>query len=429
MAIYHCTTKPISRSKGRSAVAAAAYRAGQRIEDQRTGITHDYTQRQGVDMTITFLLDGEVCDRSQLWNAAELAEKRKDARTAREWVIALPAELNADQRAMLATDFACELSHRYGVGVDLAVHAPDKAGDQRNHHAHILTTTRKVTRREGELVLGDKATLELSDKKRAELQLGKAKLEVKNIRAMWADRANEHLARAGHEVRIDHRTLQEQGIDKVASIHLGPVATEMERNGKASERGAFNRASQLLEAEIIDLKTRRERKNKQARQQWIQHHPEQVRDEYQQRYGAIRAQIGQRAETIDNRLDAGINRLRQQHYQHLQAEPPAPKGLLKRFRKAPYEQWLRKKQRMEKRLEQLRQRRELIRDYKADGELTMYRHRGNALADQKMKARFPQLARERDIADREITRQREIQLQQRELERQRNRQRYRGLGR
>ena len=84
---------------------------------------------------------------------------------------------------------------------------------------------------------------------------------------------------------------------------------------------------------------------------------------------------------------------------------------------------------MEKRLEQLRQRRELIRDYKADGELTMYRHRGNVLADQKMKARFPQLARERDIADREITRQREIQLQQRELERQRNRQRYRGLGR
>ena len=102
MAIYHCTTKPISRSKGRSAVAAAAYRAGQRIEDQHTGITHNYTQHQRVGMTITFLPDGEVCDRSQLWNAAELAEKRKDARTAREWVIALPAELNADQRAMLA---------------------------------------------------------------------------------------------------------------------------------------------------------------------------------------------------------------------------------------------------------------------------------------------------------------------------------------
>lgn len=418
MAIYHCTTKPISRSKGRSAVAAAAYRAGERMKDHRTGIVHDYTRRQGVEMALAFLPDGTEYDRAKLWNAAELAEKRKDARTAREWVVALPVELNADQRTQLATDFAFDLSQRYGVGVDLAIHAPDTSGDQRNHHAHILTTTRKVIQQDGKLILGNKATLELSDKKRAELQLGKAKLEVKNVRSIWANQANKYLERAGHEVRIDHRTLKEQGIAKVASIHLGPVATNMERNSKTSERGLFNQSVSLLEAEIIDLKTRCEK----SRQEQIQQHPEYIQDKYWNQYDILRNQIGQRAEAIYNRLDTDIEQLRYQRYQHLQAVPPEPKGLFKWFRKKPYEQWLQKRQQMDKRLQHLRQRRELIQAYKADGELTMYRHKGNELAAQKMKARFPQLARERDIADREITRQRE-------LERQRNRQRYRGLGR
>ena len=430
MAIYHCTTKPISRSKGRSAVAAAAYRAGERIEDTRTGITHDYTKRQGVVATLALLPDGERCERSELWNAAELAETRKNSRTAREWVIALPDELESHQRLRLTTDFATELSQRYGVAVDLAIHAPDQSGDQRNHHAHILTTTRTVEQQAGQIVLGGKATLELSDTKRGELKLEKSKTEIKQVRAWWAERANEYLEREGHEVRIDHRSLKEQGIDRVASIHLGPVATDMERNGRASDRGNINRDTQQLEAEIIDLKAERRRKAERDRQLWIQRHPDKVVEEYHRYYDAIRHQIGQRAESMYDQAIGEKEQLRYKHYQHLQAEPPEPKGLLAPFRKKPYERWRQEKHRMENRLHKLRQRSEWAKDYLADGNLTPYRHKGNDLAYQQMKEQHPDLAKDKEIADDIIMKQRKAQLERElvERERRRRRSRYRGRG-
>ena len=98
MAIYHCTTKTVNRSSGRTSVASMAYRAGEKLKDERTGLTHDFTKKSGVAHTeIISNLDIDI-DRNQLWNLAEQSENRKDARTAREWVIALPDELNADQR-------------------------------------------------------------------------------------------------------------------------------------------------------------------------------------------------------------------------------------------------------------------------------------------------------------------------------------------
>ncbi|MBF3057998.1 MobA/MobL family protein, partial [Pseudomonas aeruginosa] len=105
MAIYHASTKPIARSGGRSSVAAAAYRAGCELVDERTGLVHNYTRRAGVVSAEILTPDGGSADRSQLWNAAELAEKRKDSRTAREWIVALPSELDAEQRAGLARAF------------------------------------------------------------------------------------------------------------------------------------------------------------------------------------------------------------------------------------------------------------------------------------------------------------------------------------
>ncbi len=124
MAIYHASTKPIARSAGRSAVAAAAYRAGVELVDARTGLVHDYTRKGGVELTEILTPDGLGVERNALWNAAELAEKRKDARTAREWIVALPAELDAGQRRDLTHDFAQALVERYGVAADLAIHAP-----------------------------------------------------------------------------------------------------------------------------------------------------------------------------------------------------------------------------------------------------------------------------------------------------------------
>ena len=195
VAIYHCTTKPLSRSAGRSAVAAAAYRSGQSLTDDRTGMVHDYTKKSGIMQSYAVLPSGEICDRSKLWNAAELAEKRKDSRTAREWIVAIPSELvpHNESRELitgspdydLVGDFAQHLSKTYGVAVDVAIHAPDKKGSQKNYHAHILTTTRTATLDNGELVLGNKATIELSDKKRGELNLCKAKDEVKKVREIW----------------------------------------------------------------------------------------------------------------------------------------------------------------------------------------------------------------------------------------------------
>ncbi len=267
MAIYHASTKPIARSAGRSAVAAAAYRAGTELVDVRTGLVHDYTRKGGVERTEILTPDGLGCERNALWNAAELAEKRKDARTAREWIIALPSELDTEQRAALARDFAQALVTWYGVAADLAIHAPDREGDHRNHHAHILTTTRQVSRGpDGALILGDKALIELSDRALRERGLRCAADEVQAVRELWERTANAALERAGVEARIDARSLQAQGMDREATQHLGPVASEMERRGKASDRGDGNRTVLVhntervrLAAEIIDLQAERAR--------------------------------------------------------------------------------------------------------------------------------------------------------------------------
>ncbi|HMQ13644.1 MAG TPA: MobQ family relaxase [Candidatus Competibacter phosphatis] len=271
MAIYHASTQPIARSTGRSAVAAAAYRAGCELVDERTGLVHDYRRKGGVLATDLLLPDGGAVERAVLWNAAERAEARKDARTAREWVIALPAELSAPERAVLAREFAGALATRYGVAVDVALHQPDREGDHRNHHAHLLTTTRQVYRNpDGTLALGDKASIELSDKARRARGLGSAAEEVTAIRQLWEQIANRALERAGHAARIDARRLEAQGLDREATTHLGPVATAMERRTVPSDRGegnrqviAHNRERAALAAKIVDLQAERHRRQQE----------------------------------------------------------------------------------------------------------------------------------------------------------------------
>ncbi|WP_080929418.1 MobQ family relaxase, partial [Klebsiella variicola] len=207
MAIYHCMTKTVNRSSGRTAVASMAYRAGEKLKDERTGLTHDFTRKEGVVYTeILSNLDTEL-DRSQVWNQAEKSENRKDARTAREWVIALPDELDEEQRKELAKDFAQSLVDRYGVIADLAIHAPSHNGSDKNHHAHILLTTRKAELdQDDNLVLKDKADIELSNAKRKSLGMGTSQEEIKQIRATWANLANHALEYAGYRERIDHRS-------------------------------------------------------------------------------------------------------------------------------------------------------------------------------------------------------------------------------
>lgn len=242
MAIFHLSMRSVSRSRGTSAVAVAAQHTASRLVDERTGQVHDYTRKGGVMSTEILLPDGGCTERNTLWNAAEAAEKRKDSRTAREWEVALPAKLDAQQRYELARRFAAELAHRYGVAVDLAIHEPPEDGDQRNHGAHCLTTTRQVHRdASGALVLGEKTAIELSDRERRARGLGWAAEEVKAVRVLWQDLANEALAQAGRPERIDARSLKEQGIEREATIHMGAAAVQMERRGVASDRGDANR--------------------------------------------------------------------------------------------------------------------------------------------------------------------------------------------
>lgn len=241
VAIYHLSVKTISRSAGRSATAAAAYRAGVLIADTRTGEVHDYTRRSGVESADLVLPAGApewAADRAQLWNAAEQAEKRKNSTVAREFEIALPAELDDGQRRALALDFARELADRHGVAVDVAIHAPGGEGDSRNHHAHVLTSTRRLAG-EG---FGEKAR-ELDD-----LKTGPAL--VTQWRERWAELANQALEQAGRSERIDHRSLAEQGIERVPTVHLGPTAAGIERRGEPSRRGDENRAAGAVNAEL-----------------------------------------------------------------------------------------------------------------------------------------------------------------------------------
>ena len=241
MAIYHCSTKTVNRSSGRTAVASMAYRAGEKLKDERTGLTHDFTRKDGVAHSeIISNLDIEI-DRSQLWNLAEKSENRKDARTAREWVIALPDELDADQRKDLAKAFATALVDRCGVIADLAIHEPSKGGNDKNHHAHIMLTTRKAELDpENNLTLTTKAEIELSNAKRKTLNMGTTQEDIKQIRATWADLANHALEQAGQQQKIDHRSYADQNNGLQATIHEGTSVTQLRRQGIDTEISRYN---------------------------------------------------------------------------------------------------------------------------------------------------------------------------------------------
>jgi ATP-dependent exoDNAse (exonuclease V) alpha subunit len=171
-------------------------------------------------------------DRSTLWNTAEHAETRKNARVAREYLMALPAELGAPQQVSLTRQFAHELSERYGFAVDVAIHAPrDYPGsDPRNFHAHLLATTREVELRG----LGAKTTMEWNDNNRRAAGLGPVISEFLHVRHRWAEVTNEALHQAQLQVRIDHRTLRAQGIDREPYPSIPRAAFEMERHGYRS---------------------------------------------------------------------------------------------------------------------------------------------------------------------------------------------------
>ena len=210
MAIYHLRASVISRSQGRSATAASAYRVAERIEDRRTGLVFDYAARSGVDHTEILAPDHApdwVRDRSELWNRVEESETRKNSQVAREVRVALPDELTHAQRVALVRDYAQAQFVDRGMVADITLHAPGRAGDERNHHAHILLTTREVD------------TSGFTSKNR-----DWNKVEVlEGWREAWARDSNAALERAGIEDRVDHRTLVAQ---RDEALELASAARE-----------------------------------------------------------------------------------------------------------------------------------------------------------------------------------------------------------
>lgn len=243
MAIYHYSTQIISRRAGRTSIACAAYRAGESLTDERLGQTFDYTRRDGVVSSEIVLPQGLTAawaqDRSQLWNAAERAERRHDARVAREIEISLPHELPAEARQALAREFAQHLADKYGVAVDMAIHAPSSEGDQRNHHAHLLLTTREV-KSDG---LGKKSSLEMHDFDRVKIGAAPTKIELKELRQEWADMANRAMEREGLVARVDHRSFADRMVDLLPTQHQGIAAVALNRIGFDVDRQRLDDAA------------------------------------------------------------------------------------------------------------------------------------------------------------------------------------------
>ncbi len=258
MALYHFSAGVVKRSAGRSAVAASAYRSGEQLLDERYGLSHDYTRKQGITHAEIMAPDNApewMRDRAQLWNAVEKIETRKNAQLARDITLALPFELSDDQRRDLVRQFVAEQFVSRGMIADIAIHAPHRQGDDRNHHAHVMLTMRELT---GDGFHDKKATPE------ARRWNERATLEA--WRAEWAAIQNREFERLGIEAKVDHRSLDAQGIDREPQQHEGVVVTNMKRRGEQRDvaqenerRAAANDNRADLHAELLRVRAELER--------------------------------------------------------------------------------------------------------------------------------------------------------------------------
>lgn len=264
MAIYHMSIKNISRGKGKTAIAAAAYRSGTILTDSETGITHNYVKKSEVAYTEIILPEhapAEYANRETLWNEVQKIETQDRARLAREWEVALPNELDLDQAKTLIHDFAGSLVAE-GMCIDLAIHWKDG-----NHHAHIMGTTRPIGKegkwapkeRKGYKLDAEGNKIPVIDTKTGKQKIGargrkmwqretvqannwNRREKVEEWRKRWADCCNKYLAR---EQQIDHRSYERQGLMQLPTVHEGYAARLMEQRGSASDRCRLNRDIRL----------------------------------------------------------------------------------------------------------------------------------------------------------------------------------------
>ena len=252
MAICHIPIKIIQRSKGKSALAAAAYRSGTKLTNEWDGLTHDYTHKGGVvhaEIMLPSHAPPEFADRSILWNSVEQIEKSRDSQLAREVEVALPRELTREQQLALLRAYVKDNFVAAGMCADFALH--DKCDG--NPHAHILLTIRPL-KEDGTWGAKCRKVYDL-DEHGQRIPDGKGgwknhredttdwndKGNVEIWRAAWAACTNRALEAAGHPALVDHRSYKRRGIDKIPSVHLGPAASQMEKRGIRTDKGEVNR--------------------------------------------------------------------------------------------------------------------------------------------------------------------------------------------
>ena len=267
MAIYHLSIKIISRGKGKSAVAASAYRSGEKIKNEYDGIVHDFTRKGGIAHTEILLPQNapqEFVNRSVLWNSVEKIEKSKNSQLAREIEVALPKELDREKQINLVREYVKENFVKVGMCADIALH--DK--NDGNPHCHILLTMRPLNedttwgaKSKKEYILdenGEKVKLKSGNYKTRKInttdwnEQGKAE----EWRKAWADITNKYLEENSIHDKVDHCSYQRQGIEQIPTIHLGVSATQMEKKGIATDRGNINREIKHQNAILREISRR-----------------------------------------------------------------------------------------------------------------------------------------------------------------------------
>ena len=265
MAIYHCSIKIGSRAKGQNAVAASAYRSGEKLTDKETGLISDYTLKSGIvfsEIALCKNAPSEYSNRETLWNAVHSIEKNKNAQLWREFEVALPKELNRGKQIETVRDFVSKLTEQ-GMCIDWALH--DK-GDG-NPHAHIMATMRSIepngkwspkSRKiydldeKGERIFQkvDKTGRKQYKNHKEDYNNWNAKERVEEWRSAWAESCNVRLA--GRE-RIDHRSFDRQGINQIPTVHEGFIARKLVKDGKSSERVQLNNDIQQKNKKLLQV--------------------------------------------------------------------------------------------------------------------------------------------------------------------------------
>ena len=267
MAIYHLCIKIISRGKGKSAVAASAYRSGEKIKNEYDGIVHDFTRKGGIAHTEILLPQNapqEFENRSVLWNSVEKIEKSKNSQLAREIEVALPKELDREKQINLVREYVKENFVKVGMCADIALH--DK--NDGNPHCHILLTMRPLNedttwgaKSKKEYILdenGEKVKLKNGNYKTRKIDTTdwNEKDKAEDWRKSWADITNKYLEENRIQDKVDHRSYQRQGIEQIPTIHLGVSATQMEKKGIATDRGNINREIKHQNAILREISRR-----------------------------------------------------------------------------------------------------------------------------------------------------------------------------